>query len=148
MEKTKVIIDCDPGIDDSLAIMLALKSPEIEVIGITIVCGNSPVEMGAGNAKKVLKQMNRLDVPVYIGESKPLKREYVNALDTHGEDGLGESFLPEVEGWQQEMGAVHFEKRKGFCDRVGTYDEFRYTDPERQRGIRPHRETGIHGRYV
>lgn len=40
--------------------------------------------------------MNRLDVPVYIGESKPLKREYVNALDTHGEDGLGESFLPEV----------------------------------------------------
>ena len=150
MEKTKVIIDCDPGIDDSLAIMLALKSPEIEVIGITIVCGNSPVEMGAGNAKKVLKQMNRLDVPVYIGESKPLKREYVNALDTHGEDGLGESFLPEVEGWQQEMGAVDFmaEKRKGFCDRVGTYDEFRYTDPERQRGIRPHRETGIHGRYV
>lgn len=108
MEKRKVIIDCDPGIDDSLAIMLALKSPEIEVVGITIVCGNSPVEMGAGNAKKVLKQMNRLDVPVYIGEGKPLKRDYVNALDTHGEDGLGESFLPEVEGWHQEMGAVDF----------------------------------------
>ena len=108
MEKTKVIIDCDPGIDDSLAIMLALKSPEIEVIGITIVCGNSPVEMGAGNAKKVLKQMNRLDVPVYIGESKPLKREYVNALDTHGEDGLGESFLPEVIGYQQQISAVDF----------------------------------------
>ena len=108
MEKRKVIIDCDPGIDDSLAIMLALKSPEIEVVGITIVCGNSPVEMGAGNAKKVLKQMNRLDVPVYIGEDKPLKRDYVNALDTHGEDGLGESFLPEVEGWHQEMGAVDF----------------------------------------
>lgn len=69
MKKRKVIIDCDPGIDDSLAIMLALKSPEIEVIGITIVCGNSPVEMGFGNAKKILKQMNRLDVPVYIGES-------------------------------------------------------------------------------
>ena len=49
MKKRKVIIDCDPGIDDSLAIMLALKSPEIEVIGITIVCGNSPVEMGFGN---------------------------------------------------------------------------------------------------
>ena len=44
MKKRKVIIDCDPGIDDSLAIMLALKSPEIEVIGITIVCGNSPVD--------------------------------------------------------------------------------------------------------
>ena len=92
MKKRKVIIDCDPGIDDSLAIMLALKSPEIEVIGISIVCGNSPVEMGFGNAKKILKQMNRLDVPVYIGESTPLRRDYVNALDTHGEDGLGESF--------------------------------------------------------
>ena len=108
MKKRKVIIDCDPGIDDSLAIMLALKSPEIEVIGITIVCGNSPVEMGFGNAKKILKQMNRLDVPIYIGESTPLRRDYVNALDTHGEDGLGESFLPEVTGYQQQISAVDF----------------------------------------
>ncbi|MGN0324391.1 MAG: nucleoside hydrolase [Oliverpabstia sp.] len=108
MEKTKVIIDCDPGIDDSLAIMLALKSQEIELIGITIVCGNAPVEMGFENAKKVLKQMNRLDVPVFIGESRPIHRDYVNALDTHGEDGLGESFLPKVNGYEQEMGAVDF----------------------------------------
>lgn len=91
-EKRKVIIDCDPGIDDSLAIMLALQSEELEIVGITIVCGNCPVEMGFGNAKKVLKHMGRLDVPVYIGVEKPLRREYVNALDTHGEDGLGESF--------------------------------------------------------
>lgn len=108
MEKRKVIIDCDPGIDDSLAIMLALKSPEIEVIGITVVCGNSPVEMGFGNAKKILKQMGRLDIPVFVGESKPMKRDYINALDTHGEDGLGESFLPEVDGYNQNMGAVEF----------------------------------------
>mgnify|MGYP004721866329 FL=1 len=108
MEKRKVIIDCDPGIDDSLAIMLALKSPEIEVVGITVVCGNSPVEMGFENAKKILKQMNRLDVPVFIGESTPLKRDYVNALDTHGEDGLGESFLPEVPGFHQDRSAVDF----------------------------------------
>ena len=108
MDKKKVIIDCDPGIDDSLAIMLALRSKELDVIGITIVCGNSPVEMGFENAKKVLKQMNRLDIPVFVGESKPLRREYVNALDTHGEDGLGESFLPEVEGYEQEMNAVEF----------------------------------------
>ena len=108
MNKRKIIIDCDPGIDDSLAIMLALTSPEVEVLGITIVCGNSPVEMGFENAKKILKHMNRLDVPVYIGESKPLKRDYVNALDTHGADGLGESFLPEVEGYQQKIGAVDF----------------------------------------
>ena len=108
MNKRKVIIDCDPGIDDSLAIMLALKSPEIEVVGITVVCGNSPVEMGFENAKKILKQMNRLDVPVFIGESTPLKRDYVNALDTHGADGLGESFLPEVPGYHQDQSAVDF----------------------------------------
>ena len=108
MNKRKIIIDCDPGIDDSLAIMLALTSPEIEVLGITIVCGNSPVEMGFENAKKILKQMNRLDVPVYMGKPRPLKRDYVNALDTHGADGLGESFLPEVPGYQQEIGAVDF----------------------------------------
>ena len=56
MKKRKVIIDCYPGIDDSLAIMLALKSPEIEVIGITIVCGNSPVEMGFGIQRKSLSR--------------------------------------------------------------------------------------------
>lgn len=106
--KRKIIIDCDPGIDDSLAIMLALSSSDIEVLGITIVCGNSPVEMGFENAKKVLKQMNRLDIPVYIGASQPLKKEYISALDTHGSDGLGESFLENVEGYQQSLTAVEF----------------------------------------
>ena len=94
----KIIIDCDPGIDDSLAIMLALKSPEVEVAGITVVAGNSPVELGFKNAKRILNFMGRLDVPVYVGADRPRVREYVNALDTHGADGLGESFLPEVEG--------------------------------------------------
>lgn len=108
MKKRKVIIDCDPGIDDSLAIMLALRSPELEVMGITIVCGNSPVEMGFENAKKVLWQIGRLDVPVYIGADRPVKREYVNALDTHGADGLGESFLPQVPGSRQTVSAVEF----------------------------------------
>lgn len=114
-EKRRVIIDCDPGIDDSLAIMLALSMETLQVEGITIVCGNSPVEMGAGNAKKVLKQMDRLEIPVFRGEAVPLKREYVNALDTHGEDGLGESFLPEVEGYEQSQTAVDF-----LCEKVRT----------------------------
>ena len=108
MERRKVIIDCDPGIDDSLAIMMALKSEEMEVLGITIVCGNAPVEMGFENAKKVLRQMGRLDVPIFVGVKRPIRREYVNALDTHGEDGLGESYLPEVDGYEQQMGAVDF----------------------------------------
>lgn len=106
--KRKVIIDCDPGIDDSLALMLALSMEELDVTGITIVCGNSPTEMGFGNAKKVLKHMDRLDVPIYLGAEKPLKRDYVNALDTHGSDGLGESFLPTPDGFRQQKSAVEF----------------------------------------
>ena len=94
--KKKIIIDCDPGIDDSLAIMLALSMEELEVVGITIVAGNAPVEMGYENALKILQFMGRLDVPVFVGADRPLKREYIDALDTHGKDGLGESFLPEV----------------------------------------------------
>ncbi|MDK0863635.1 nucleoside hydrolase [Clostridium perfringens] len=96
MDKRKVIIDCDPGIDDALAIILALKSKEIEVLGITTVSGNVESLQGAKNALKVLKLLGRLDIPVYLGESKPIKRELVTAQDTHGEDGLGETFLEEV----------------------------------------------------
>ena len=110
--KRNVIIDCDPGIDDSLALMLALSMEELNVEAITIVCGNCPVEMGFSNVKKVLKQMNRLDIPVYKGEERPLKREYVNALDTHGADGLGESFLPDVPGYEQNMSAAEFLKMR------------------------------------
>ena len=96
MDKRKVIIDCDPGIDDALAIILALKSKEIEIVGITTVSGNVESLQGAKNALKVLKLLGRLDIPVYLGEGKPVKRELVTAQDTHGEDGLGETFLEEV----------------------------------------------------
>lgn len=106
--KRKVIIDCDPGIDDSLAIMLALSSPELDILGITITAGNAPLKQGFENAKKVLNHMDRLDVPIFLGADKPLVKEYVDALDTHGEDGLGESFLPEIEGYTQNINALEF----------------------------------------
>ena len=106
--KSKVIIDCDPGIDDSLAIMLALSSPELDILGITITAGNAPLKQGFENVKKVLNHMHRLDVPVFLGADKPLVKEYVDALDTHGEDGLGESFLPEIEGYIQNINALEF----------------------------------------
>ncbi len=96
MKRRPVIIDTDPGIDDALAIMLALESPELDVRGLTIVSGNVPAAQGAKNALKVLKLMDRLDVPVYIGESVPAERTLVTAEDTHGVDGLGETFYPEV----------------------------------------------------
>ena len=89
--KRKVIIDCDPGIDDALALILAISSPEIEILGITIVSGNVNVRKGAKNAKKILKLMGREDIKVYIGEEVPLVRELITAEDTHGMDGLGES---------------------------------------------------------
>lgn len=106
--KRKIIIDCDPGIDDTLALMLALSSPEVDVIGITIVCGNVPVSIGVENALKVLKFMNRLDIPVYYGEEVPLKREYISAQDTHGMDGLGESNYPKVTETEGKPDAVSY----------------------------------------
>lgn len=108
MEKKKVILDCDPGIDDALALMLALSSPELQIAGVTTVSGNVPSEMGAENALKVLKFMGRLDIPVYRGAQKPLVRPYVSAQDTHGKDGLGESGIPAVKGVSPKDGAVDF----------------------------------------
>lgn len=107
-DRQKVIIDCDPGIDDSLALMLALTSPELEVVGITTVSGNVPSDMGAKNALKILNHLDRLDISVYQGVSAPLKRDYVDAMDTHGKDGLGESYLPEVSGVPIHDNAIEF----------------------------------------
>lgn len=108
MNARKVIIDCDPGIDDALALMLALRAPELEIVGITVVSGNVPADRGAENALKVLKWMDRLDIPVYIGESRPLVRDYVDAMDTHGMDGLGESGYPDIAEVRPRKGAVTF----------------------------------------
>lgn len=91
MSKRKVIIDCDPGIDDSLAIMLAVNSKELDIVGITICSGNVPAKLGALNALKTLEICKEYNIPIYIGDENPLKRELVTAQDTHGEDGLGEN---------------------------------------------------------
>lgn len=96
MKKRKVIIDCDPGIDDSLAILLALNSEELEVLGITVCSGNVEAKLGAKNALKALQMCSSLDIPVYIGEEYPLKRKLITAKDTHGEDGVGENFYEDI----------------------------------------------------
>lgn len=96
MQKRKVIIDCDPGIDDSLAILLAINSPELDVVGITTCSGNVPARLGAKNALKALQMCSSLNIPVYVGEEYPIKRELVTAQDTHGEDGVGENFYEDV----------------------------------------------------
>lgn len=87
----RVIIDCDTGIDDALALMLAVASKDIEVAAVTVVCGNVPTDIGAANTRLVLKLMGREDIPVIAGAAKPLARPLVTAQDTHGMDGLGET---------------------------------------------------------
>ena len=89
-----VILDADPGVDDALAIMLALGSPELDVLGICTVSGNVPLDTGTGNALKVLALLGRSEVPVYTGASRPLRREAVYATEVHGTGGLGDSALP------------------------------------------------------
>ena len=108
MQKRKVIIDCDPGIDDSLAILLAVNSPELEILGITTCSGNVKAETGAENALKTLQISSSLHIPVYIGEENPLKRELVTAQDTHGEDGMGENFYEKVTEVKAKENAVDF----------------------------------------
>ena len=93
-DRRPVILDADPGVDDALAMMLALGSPELAVLGICTVSGNVPLDIGTGNALKVLELLDRDDVPVYPGASRPLRREAVYATEVHGSGGLGDAALP------------------------------------------------------
>ncbi|HEV2120999.1 MAG TPA: nucleoside hydrolase [Candidatus Bathyarchaeia archaeon] len=91
---TRVIIDQDGGIDDALALILALRSPELEVTAITAVSGNVTVEQATLNGLRVVDLLNRGDVPVARGQGNPLVRNAVRATGFHGKDGLGDSNLP------------------------------------------------------
>ena len=95
MDKRKIILDCDPGHDDAVAIMLAGRSPQIELLGITVVAGNQTLLKTTVNALNVCQYLG-LDVPVYAGCSKPMIRDkQVIADDIHGETGLdGPVFAP------------------------------------------------------
>src|SRR5947199_8233629 len=87
----RVIIDTDPGVDDALAILLALRSPELEVVAITTVCGNVPVEQATRNLVRVLSLVSPLpSLRIGQGASRPLLRPLETAIHFHGNDGLGE----------------------------------------------------------
>jgi pyrimidine-specific ribonucleoside hydrolase len=92
---TPIVIDCDPGHDDAIAILLALASPEVEVRGITTVAGNQTLDKTTRNALKVLELANRTDIPVAAGAGRPLVRELRTAANVHGESGLDGPDLPE-----------------------------------------------------
>lgn len=85
----RVIIDTDPGVDDAIAILLALRSPELKVEAITPVCGNVPLELTLPNALRLVEIAGRTDIPVAPGASHPLTRRLVTAKYAHGNNGLG-----------------------------------------------------------
>lgn len=91
----KIILDCDPGMDDSMAIVMAAKSPDLKLLAVTTVCGNYPVEVTARNARTTLEMLGRSDVPVAMGMERPLLRERPSDPFTHGADGQAENFLPD-----------------------------------------------------
>ena len=108
MPPRKIIIDTDPGQDDAAAIMLALASPELEVLGITAVAGNVPLDLTARNARIVVEICGRSSVPVFAGADKPLKRKLVTAEYIHGKTGLDGAQLFEPARPLEQAHAVDF----------------------------------------
>jgi len=101
-----IVLDCDPGHDDALAITLALARPELDVLGITTVGGNSPLANTTRNALRVLALLGRSDVPVAPGAERPLLRESWTPVEFHGESGLDGADLPEPAAAPRPEGAL------------------------------------------
>ena len=92
-----ISLDVDMGVDDALAIILALQSPEVELLGISTVFGNVQLNQATRNALQVLELMDHYEIPVYVGADEPLIRKPVHAEAVHGEGGLGAAVLPDPE---------------------------------------------------
>ena len=95
---TPIVIDCDPGHDDAVALLLALASSEVELVGVTTVSGNQTLAKTTANALRVLELVGRGDVPVSAGADRPIKRDLFVAAYVHGESGLDGPALPEPQG--------------------------------------------------
>jgi inosine-uridine nucleoside N-ribohydrolase len=104
---TPVLIDCDPGHDDAMALLLALASPELELLGVSTVHGNQTLERTTANALRVLEFAGS-DVPVAAGANRPLLREPAVAAEVHGETGLDGPDLPPPRGAPVDEHAVEF----------------------------------------
>lgn len=104
----KIIIDTDPGQDDAVAILLALASPELEVLGITCVAGNVPLALTVTNARKICELANQRDVKIFAGCDRPLRRDLVTAEYVHGKTGLDGITLPDPTMPVQDQHGVDF----------------------------------------
>ena len=101
-----VIIDTDPGVDDALALMLALSSPELSIEAVTTVVGNVSQEKAQRNTLKILEFLGACDIPVARGAIKPIRKNARDSTIIHGETGLGEAILPEPELKTDERSAL------------------------------------------
>ena len=108
MTRQKIIIDTDPGQDDAVAILLALASKELDVLGITAVAGNVPLRWTQKNALKICELAGKPETRVYAGASRPMVRSLVTAEHVHGRTGLDGPELPEPRMQLQEQHAVDF----------------------------------------
>ncbi len=104
----KIILDCDPGHDDAVAILLALGNPEIELVGVTTVGGNQSLEKVTYNARAVLEKAHATTIPVYAGCDRPLIRPQEVAASIHGKSGLDGVDLPEPSRPLEDMHAVNY----------------------------------------
>jgi purine nucleosidase len=103
-----IIIDTDPGQDDAVAILLALASPELEILGITAVAGNVPLALTEVNARKICELAGRPEMKVYSGAIRPILRKLVTAEHVHGRTGLDGPVLPEPKMKLEKQHAVDF----------------------------------------
>ena len=108
MSPIPILLDCDPGHDDAIALLLALASPEVQLLGVTTVAGNQTLEKTTANAIRVLDFVGRDDVSVAAGASRPLVREPFVAAYVHGETGLDGPDLPPPQREPLEQNAVEF----------------------------------------
>lgn len=104
----KIILDCDPGHDDAVAILLALGNPEIDLIGVTTVGGNQSLDKVTYNARAVLEKAHATHIPVHAGCDRPILRSQEVAASIHGESGLDGVELPVPTRPLEDMHAVNY----------------------------------------
>lgn len=152
MQPRKIILDCDPGHDDAIAIILAGKNPNIELLGITVESGNQTLEKTGKNALNLCQYLG-LDIPVCLGASEPILRKVVVCPEIHGESGLdGFDFEPLVKGYDPRH-AVTFiietlmaSEEKDYDGDHRTHDQSCIGDENGTQNQRSHSRSSLNGR--
>ena len=107
LQPVRLLIDTDPGVDDAIAILMALASPDVEIVGLTTVGGNVPLARSTRNALALLQAAGRSDIPVAKGASRPLRGQFTYSPQFHGPGGMSRR-LPEPTAGPVTEGAVQF----------------------------------------